>query len=84
MRNNFVLLNSLNQFCGNYNKLSGGLYMQLIRKDLESSGILILKGVFFETTYANYLCTKFQVSSIILMTFRQGLILCPLHCKTNP
>ena len=83
MRNNFVLLNSSNQFCGNYNKLSGDLYMQLIRKDLEFSGILILKGVFFET-YANYLCTKFQVSSLILMTFRQGLILRPVHCKTNP
>ena len=32
-----------------------------------------LKGISFETAYmCVYLCTKFQVSSIILTSFRQG------------
>ena len=31
-----------------------------------------------------YLCTKFQVSSIILTSFRQGVILPPLTVKQPP
>ena len=36
---------------------------------------LTLKGIFFETTYVCVLRTKFQVCSIILTSFRQGVIL---------
>ena len=36
---------------------------------------LVLKGKFSETTCVRVLGTKFQVSSIILTSFRQGVIL---------
>ena len=37
---------------------------------------LVLKGIFSETTcVCTYVPTKFHVSSIILMSFRQGIIL---------
>ena len=38
---------------------------------------LVLKGKFSETTCVRVLGTKFQVSSIILTSFRQGVILLP-------
>ena len=41
-------------------------------------GILVLKGIFSETTHVLYLRAKLQVSRIILTSFRQGVILIPL------
>ena len=46
-----------------------------------------LKGISFETAYmCVYMCTKFQVSSIILTSFRQGANFTPPppHGKANP
>ena len=40
----------------------------------ETKGVLVLKGIFLNSTYV-YLRAKFQVSSIILTSFRQGVIL---------
>ena len=49
------------------------------------NGALVLKGIFSETTYVYvYLRTKFQVSSIILTSFRQGVILPPPTTKGTP
>ena len=47
---------------------------------------LVLKDIFSETTYCVYLRAKFQVSSIILTSFRQGGKITPTspHLKTNP
>ena len=48
-------------------------------------GVLVLKGIFSETEDLLYLCVKFQVSSIIVTSFKQGVILPPTsHLKTNP
>ena len=47
---------------------------------------LVLKAIFSETAYVRVLRTKFQISSIILTSFRQGVVLhpLPLHLKTDP
>ena len=39
--------------------------------------VLVLKYIFFETTYVCGLLHQFQICSIIVMSFRQGVILPP-------
>ena len=50
--------------------------------------VLALRGIFSETKYVCVcvcvLRTKFQVSSIILTSFRDGVILTSSHLKTDP
>ena len=47
-------------------------------------GSWLLKGIFSKTTYVCVLSTKFQVSSIILTSFRQGVILSSPTSKRTP
>ena len=46
--------------------------------------VLELKDTFSETRYVCVLTYQFQASSIILTSFRQGIILNPHHRKTDP
>ena len=45
---------------------------------------LVVKGIFLKLNKCVYLRAKFKVSSIILTSFRQGVILAPTNLKTHP
>ena len=46
--------------------------------------VLVLKGIFSQTIICMYLRTMVQVSSIILTSFRQWVILLPLPLQNKP
>ena len=46
--------------------------------------VLILKSIFSENIYVVYLSIKFQISSITLTSFRQGVILPPTPLQNKP
>ena len=50
----------------------------------KTKGVLVLKCIFFETTYVLYLRTKFEVWSIILKSFRRVVILPPPPPQNEP
>ena len=67
--------------------LSKGTIFAEIADIIKIKRFLVLTHIFFKTTYmCVYLRTKFQVSSIILTSFKRGVILTPTspHCQTNP
>ena len=93
--NTYIFINSILLLYGNWMQLNTALIPMLwvkvvflaknanINKILEA---LVMKGIFSEIHMCVYLSTKFQVSSIILTSFRQGgnFTPLPLTAKLTP
>ena len=65
------------------------IFLQKNADIIKVNRAMVLKGIFSETTYAcvlmmcMYVCTKFEVSSSVLTSFRRGGDN-SIHLKINP